>query len=79
MGIARALANHPKLILADEPTGELDSNTTREILSLFKQIVETEQITILMSSHDPLSDEYVDQIYLLKDGQISTSKSVQER
>ena len=79
VGIARALANHPKLILADEPTGELDTNTTREILSLFKQIVETEQITILMSSHDPLSDEYVDQIYLLKDGQISTSKLVQER
>ena len=79
VGIARALANHPKLILADEPTGELDSNTTREILSLFRQIVETEQITILMSSHDPLSDEYVDQIYLLKDGQISTSKLVQER
>ena len=77
VGIARALANHPKLILADEPTGELDSNTTREILSLFKQIVETEQITILMSSHDPLSDEYVDQIYLLKDGRISTSKLVQ--
>jgi len=79
VGIARALANHPKLILADEPTGELDTNTTREILSLFKQIVETEQITILMSSHDPLSDEYVDQIYLLKDGQISTSKLVQDR
>jgi putative ABC transport system ATP-binding protein len=78
VGIARALANHPKLILADEPTGELDTNTTREILSLFKQIVETEHITILMSSHDPLADGYVDQIYLLKDGQISTSKLVQE-
>jgi putative ABC transport system ATP-binding protein len=79
VGIARALANHPKLILADEPTGELDSNTTREILRLFRQIVETEHITILMSSHDPLSEEYVDQIYLLKDGQISTSKLVQNR
>ena len=79
VGIARALANHPKLILADEPTGELDSNTTREILRLFRQIVETEHITILMSSHDPLADEFVDQIYLLKDGQISTSKMVQNR
>jgi putative ABC transport system ATP-binding protein len=79
VGIARALANHPKLILADEPTGELDTNTTREILSLFKQIVETEQITILMSSHDPLADEYVDQIYLLKDGQISASKLIEDR
>jgi putative ABC transport system ATP-binding protein len=74
VGIARALANHPQLILADEPTGELDSSTSREILYLFRQIVETEHITILMSSHDPLVDEYVDEILLLKDGQISNRK-----
>jgi len=74
VGIARALANHPQLILADEPTGELDSNTSRDILNLFKQIVETEHITILMSSHDPLVDEYVDEILLLRDGQISSQK-----
>ena len=72
VGIARALANKPSLILADEPTGELDSNTSGEILKLFKQIVEAEQITILMSSHDPLVDKYVDEIVLLKDGQIMT-------
>ena len=72
VGIARALANRPHLILADEPTGELDSNTSGEILKLFKQIVETEHITILMSSHDPLVDKYVDEIVLLKDGQIMT-------
>jgi len=70
VGIARALANHPKLLLADEPTGELDSNTSREILRLFRQIIETEQITLLMSSHDPLVDQYVDEIVLLQDGQI---------
>ncbi len=56
VGIARALANHPRLLLADEPTGELDSNTAREILKLFRQIVETEHITLLMSSHDPLDE-----------------------
>ncbi len=61
VGIARALANHPKLLLADEPTGELDSATSREILKLFRQIVETEHITLLMSSHDPLVDKYVDE------------------
>jgi ABC-type lipoprotein export system ATPase subunit len=71
VGIARALANHPKLLLADEPTGELDSSTAREILQLFRQIIETEHITLLMSSHDPLVDKYVDQIILLKDGQIT--------
>jgi putative ABC transport system ATP-binding protein len=70
VGIARALANHPKLILADEPTGELDSTTSHEILRLFQHIVQTEGVTVLMSSHDPLVDEYVDDIYLLKDGQI---------
>ena len=66
------LANHPKLLLADESTGELDSTTSREILQLFQHIVETEHITMLMSSHDPLVDKYVDEIVLLKDGQISS-------
>ena len=72
VGIARALANRPRLILADEPTGELDSSTSGEILRLFKRIVEAESITILMSSHDPLVDKYVDEIVVLKDGQIIT-------
>jgi putative ABC transport system ATP-binding protein len=71
VGIARALANHPRLLLADEPTGELDSNTAREILTLFRQIVESEHITVLMSSHDPLVDKYVDEIVLLQDGRIT--------
>jgi ABC-type lipoprotein export system ATPase subunit len=71
VGIARALANRPRLLLADEPTGELDSNTSREVLKLFRQIVETEHLTLLMTSHDPLVDKYVDEILLLKDGQIT--------
>ncbi len=70
VAIARALANNPQLILADEPTGELDSVTAREILALFRRIVEEEHVTLLMSSHDPLVDEYVDQILQLRDGQI---------
>jgi putative ABC transport system ATP-binding protein len=72
VGIARALANRPRLILADEPTGELDSTTAREILKLFRRIIEVEQVTLLMSSHDPLVDGYVDEILQLKDGQIIT-------
>jgi putative ABC transport system ATP-binding protein len=70
VGIARALANHPRLLLADEPTGELDSNTARDILKIFQEIVAAEHITVLMSSHDPLVDKYADEIVSLKDGQI---------
>jgi len=70
VGIARALANSPELILADEPTGELDSTTARETLSLFRRVVEEEHVTLLMASHDALVDEYVDEVLQLKDGQI---------
>ena len=72
VAIARALANQPQLILADEPTGELDSNTAREILALFQSIVHEEKITMLMASHDGLVDDYVDMILQLQDGQVVT-------
>lgn len=70
VAIARSLANSPRLILADEPTGELDSTTAREILTLFQTIVREQNVTFLMVTHDSLVDDYVDQVLLLKDGQI---------
>jgi ABC-type lipoprotein export system ATPase subunit len=70
VAIARALANDPQVILADEPTGELDSETAREILGLFRSIVDETNMTLLMASHDPLVDEYVDFVLQLQDGQI---------
>lgn len=70
VAIARALANRPKLILADEPTGELDSTTGHEILALFRRLVETEGVTLLMVTHDPKVDEYAHRVLNLKDGQI---------
>jgi ABC-type lipoprotein export system ATPase subunit len=70
VAIARSVANSPRLVLADEPTGELDSTTAREILSLFRQIVGDEHVTFVMVSHDALVDEYVDYALQLKDGQI---------
>jgi ABC-type lipoprotein export system ATPase subunit len=70
VAIARALANQPHLILADEPTGELDTATAREVLTLFREIVRSEQTTLLMVTHDPLVDEYADRVLLLQDGQI---------
>jgi putative ABC transport system ATP-binding protein len=70
VGIARALANRPQLILADEPTGELDSSTAREILVLFQRIVREEHVTMLLASHDPLVDSFVDNVLQMKDGQL---------
>ena len=70
VAIARALANHAELILADEPTGELDSKTTRELLTFFRELVETRHITMLMVSHDSLVDPYVHQVLTLRDGVI---------
>jgi ABC-type lipoprotein export system ATPase subunit len=68
VGIARALANEPPLILADEPTGELDSATARDVLGLLRRIVDEQHTTVLVVSHDPLVDDLVDQIYRLQDG-----------
>lgn len=70
VAIARALANHAQLILADEPTGELDSKTTRELLTFFRELVENQHITMLMVSHDPIVDQYVHHVLTLKDGVI---------
>jgi putative ABC transport system ATP-binding protein len=68
VAIARALANRAQLILADEPTGELDSKTTRELLTFFRELVESQKITALIVSHDPLVDQHVHQVLTLQDG-----------
>jgi putative ABC transport system ATP-binding protein len=73
VAIARALASQPALILADEPTGELDTATSRQIFSLFQMIVRKEGITVLLSTHDSLIDEYADTIYVLQDGRVQAA------
>jgi putative ABC transport system ATP-binding protein len=73
VAIARALSTRPDLILADEPTGELDTTTSRQIFALFHHIVEKEGLTILLTTHDPLVDEYADIIYQLQDGRITAT------
>lgn len=72
LSIARSLAHHPRLLIADEPTGELDSETGRNILLLFQRLVQREGVTVLMSSHDPTVDEFVSDIYQLSDGAIAS-------
>jgi putative ABC transport system ATP-binding protein len=70
VAIARALVNEPGLILADEPTGELDSVTGRDVMELFKNITRDEGVTVVMTSHDPVVQEYVDYTYRMADGKI---------
>ena len=78
VAVARALANRAQLILADEPTGELDSKTTHELLSFFKRLVKDEKITFLMVSHDPLVDQYADEVIFLKDGNLVETESASD-
>jgi putative ABC transport system ATP-binding protein len=70
VAIARALATHPDLLLADEPTGELDSATGRQIYALFRYIVAHEGVTVVLATHDPVIEEYAHIVYELGDGQI---------
>ena len=77
VAIARALSTHPDLILADEPTGELDSGTGRQIMALFRYIVVKEGITILMATHDPMIEEYAHVIYELGDGQVKAVRQME--
>ena len=72
VAIARALATRPDLILADEPTGELDTTTGRQIFALLRRVVEVESITVLTVTHDLMIDEYADLVYELQDGRIKS-------
>ena len=66
--IARALINDPKIIFADEPTGNLDSKNSHEILSLFKELNEKEGVSILMVTHDSKIASYSSKLLYIKDG-----------
>ncbi len=72
---ARALATQPDLILADEPTGELDTTTGQQIFTLLRRVVDVEGITILIATHDPLIDEFANHLYELTDGRITQASS----
>lgn len=69
---ARAIINNPKLILADEPTGALDSHSSQMLLSIIQSINETLGATILMVTHDAFSASYANRILFLQDGAIFT-------
>lgn len=70
VAIARALAIRPRIILADEPTGDLDSATGRQILTLLRALADHEEVTVLVATHDPAAAEFATELYQLRDGLI---------
>lgn len=68
--VARALMNHPMLILADEPTGNLDSKASRTVIDSFRQAKEALDSTIFMVTHDSFAASFCDRVVILKDGNV---------
>jgi putative ABC transport system ATP-binding protein len=73
VAIARALAHGPRLVLADEPTGNLDSQTGRTILSLMRSVASEQGVTFLVATHDPQALEVADDLYDINDGVLLSS------
>ena len=67
VAIARAIVNNPHILLADEPTGNLDSKTSQEVMALFRELNDTGQ-TVVMVTHNPDNGRYADRTIVLKDG-----------
>lgn len=75
--IARALINQPKILLADEPTGNLDSKTSRQIVQTLSELNKKQGLTIIMISHEePLLDEFADDIIHLQDGKVVQEEKI---
>ena len=73
VAIARALATSPRLLIADEPTGQLDSETGRQIMRLLRTVVRSEGITALVATHDALLTDLADDVLALEDGRLVVS------
>jgi putative ABC transport system ATP-binding protein len=72
VAIARALAASPRLLVADEPTGQLDAETGLAVMALLRGVVESEGVTALVSTHDPVMMELADRVIHIADGQLTT-------
>ena len=68
--IARALSTEPKLVLADEPTGNLDTQRSGEVLQLLSDICREHRTAVLLVTHDPQATQFADNVYMLRDGQV---------
>ena len=70
VAIARAIAHGPKLVFADEPTGELDTNTALQVVKIFKELNQSQGVSIVMTTHDRGFMEIGDRVYALENGEI---------
>jgi putative ABC transport system ATP-binding protein len=79
VAIARALINNPQILLADEPTGALDSKTSGEIMTIFQQLNRTNHLTIVVVTHSDEVAQYADRIIVFRDGRIVSDMSLGDR
>jgi putative ABC transport system ATP-binding protein len=76
VAIARALANEPELLIADEPTGQLDSATGRAVMDLLRRLVHQQEITAVVATHDPVLLNLADRVVELSDGVVVSDSAV---
>jgi ABC-type lipoprotein export system ATPase subunit len=76
VAIARSMVNHPQVLLADEPTGNLDSHTSEELLEMFQRLNSDEGITIILVTHDPGVAQHARRIVYIKDGLIEQGSAI---
>jgi putative ABC transport system ATP-binding protein len=79
VAVARSLVNHPALILADEPTGNLDSRTSVEVMEIFQRLNRERGITLVLVTHEPDIVQYADRVIVFKDGKIKSDYPVQDK
>jgi putative ABC transport system ATP-binding protein len=79
VALARALVNNPSIILADEPTGALDTRTSVEVMGIFQRLNEEKKLTVIVVTHEPDVARYAKRIVYVRDGRISSDEPVTER
>ena len=79
VAVARSLVNNPALILADEPTGNLDSRTSIEVMEIFQRLNRERGITLVLVTHEPDIAQYADRVIVFKDGKIKSDYPVEDK
>jgi len=74
VAIARAIAKRPEVIIGDEPTASLDQQTGKEIMSIFTEMIEKQNVTIILTTHDPMIKSYSHLDFHIQDGQLLKSR-----